>query len=344
MAILKAKQKELKSQGLGNKPRAADQITDEEIELLYKAKALGTHSPQALINTMWLQTTLHFGLRGGKEQRDLCWGDIQLLQASDGSEYLEYSTERQTKTRSGSDPRDTRKVKPKMYSNPNLTADRDPVRVYKTYRSKRPESMNLPNSPFYLATNIHSNLYDSKPWFKAQPLGVNKLNSLAKDMAKQANLDQTNKRITNHSARKHLVQKLNDNNVPANQIMQITGHKNINSVNNYSSLSDGQMQQISNILSFSEVENSTEMAPQSSTACAKLQEYQYSSTSTAKEQFHPTNIGSLFSGAVTGGTFHIDVKFQQLDSSNKRSETETSTRSFKRIKVLESSSESSQEQ
>jgi hypothetical protein len=33
-----------------------------------------------------------------------------------------------------------------------------------------------------------------------------------------------NKKLTNHSTRKHLVQKLSENNVPADQIMQITGH------------------------------------------------------------------------------------------------------------------------
>ena len=41
------------------------------------------------------------------------------------------------------------------------------------------------------------------------------------------------KRITNHSARKTLVQKLQDNNIPPTQItVQITGHKNLQSVNN----------------------------------------------------------------------------------------------------------------
>ena len=52
----------------------------------------------------------------------------------------------------------------------------------------------------------------------------------------------------NHSTRKHLVQKLVDNDVPPNEIIQITGHKNVNSLNNYSILSDKQ-QQISAVLS-----------------------------------------------------------------------------------------------
>ena len=57
------------------------------------------------------------------------------------------------------------------------------------------------------------------------------------------------RKLTNHSARKHLVQKLNDANIPANHIMQITGHKNVNSINNYSSLTINQQKEISGIIS-----------------------------------------------------------------------------------------------
>ena len=33
----------------------------------------------------------------------MCWGDVQLMNDKDGTEYLHFS-ERQTKTRSGTDP------------------------------------------------------------------------------------------------------------------------------------------------------------------------------------------------------------------------------------------------
>jgi len=46
-----------------------------------------------------------------------------------------------------------------------------------------------------------------------------------------------------------LVQKLVDNDIPPNEIIQITGHKNVNSLNNYSSLSDKKQQQIFAVLS-----------------------------------------------------------------------------------------------
>ena len=74
--VLKSKQKQLKRLGKGNKPQAASSLTPEEIDILYEKKEMGISSPKALINTLWFNNCLHFGLRGGKEQRDLKWGDI----------------------------------------------------------------------------------------------------------------------------------------------------------------------------------------------------------------------------------------------------------------------------
>ena len=52
-------------------------------------------------------------------------------------------------------------------------------------------------------------------------MGVNKLNSILKDMCDAGGIPPK----TNHAWRKTLVQKLQDNDVPPNQIIQITGHK-----------------------------------------------------------------------------------------------------------------------
>ena len=125
--------------------------------------------------------TKHFGLRGCDEHRRMKWGDVQLLTDANGAEYLEYA-ERQTKTRTGAEPRNVRAVKPKAFSFANGWPDRDPVFVDKVYSEKRPSSMKDSDSPFYLGINYTKNPTE-KPWFKASPMGVNKLNSLMKTMA-----------------------------------------------------------------------------------------------------------------------------------------------------------------
>ena len=45
-----------------------------------------------------------------------------------------------------------------------------------------------------------------------------------------------------------MMQKLNDAGVPPNQIIQVTGHKNVNSLNNYSSVNETQQRDISRTL------------------------------------------------------------------------------------------------
>ena len=127
-----AKQKELKRQGKGNKPKVTTALSDEEIDIFYSKKVLGLSSPQARVNTVWLNNRLHFDLRGCKEQRELRWGDVVLKSDSEGRQYLEYSVERQTKTRAGENPRNQRQVKPRMYQNKTAeSAERAPFRFTK---------------------------------------------------------------------------------------------------------------------------------------------------------------------------------------------------------------------
>ena len=106
--ILKKKQKQLKAIGKGNKPNSADALTDEEIEEFYCAGVLGNKTARALLNTVWMNNCIYFGMRPGQEQRDLCWGDLELKTNADGLRYVKFSTERQTKTRSGENTRNVR--------------------------------------------------------------------------------------------------------------------------------------------------------------------------------------------------------------------------------------------
>ena len=209
----------------------------------------------------------------------MTWWDLQLKASADGVQFLEY-TERQTKTRTGGEPKDTRVVKPKMFSVPG--SDRDPVKAYHLHASKKPEQMNSADRPFYFAVNYTKLAQSSKPWFEAAPMGINKFNSLMKTMAQKGGLHAEN--LTNHSARKRMIQKLNDQEVPQTHIMQVSGHKNVQSLNNYSSLSEKQQRDISNIQSAS---------TSGSLAIQQTEEVSLSS----RNQKSPQRPFSLFQGA-----------------------------------------------
>ena len=217
---LRAKQKQLKQTGKGVKSNAAEPMTDIDIDLLWKNKQLGSASPTSVINTLWLYMTMGFGLRGAQEHRSMCWGDVSLQEDQEGHEYLSFN-ERQTKTRQG-DTTDIRKITPKLWAN-RRDRSRCPIEIYKLYCTKRPSDFNNGGDPFYIQTNSVFKRIGCETWFKRQPIGEIKLRNIIKNMA--LTLPNKNIKLTNHSARKGLLQNFVDKNIPPSDIIQISGHK-----------------------------------------------------------------------------------------------------------------------
>ena len=75
---LQSKQNDLKRKVKGNKPNASAALSEEleDIQVLYEKDLLGSSTAEALLTTVWFNNTIHFGLRGCKEHREMCWGDI----------------------------------------------------------------------------------------------------------------------------------------------------------------------------------------------------------------------------------------------------------------------------
>ena len=65
-------------------------------------------------------------------------------------------------------------------------------------------------------------------------------------MAENAALGPT---VKNHSGRKTMIQTITNNEIPATDIIQLSGHKNLQSVTNYSIVSEKQQAKISRTLS-----------------------------------------------------------------------------------------------
>ena len=148
--------------------------------VLYDSNIRGISSAEALINTVWLMNLNYCGLRGCDERRQMRWSDVKILRDAYGTEYLEYC-ERQTKTRSGEEPRNIRPVKPKTFAMPDGAPEKDPVSVYKFYPEKDLAQCRASKHLYYLGLNNSKDC--SKCWFKESAIGVNKLTSLMKTMA-----------------------------------------------------------------------------------------------------------------------------------------------------------------
>lgn len=119
-----------------------------------------------------------------------------------------------------------------------------PVQLYKTYAQQRPVAMRNPESPFYLGINRQGK--PESPWYICAGMGKNTIGSIAKTMSMKAGLMG---RHTNHSGRKTTVTKLVEKNIPVNEIMQLTGHKNVKSINDYSTANIQKQQEMSSAIS-----------------------------------------------------------------------------------------------
>ena len=182
-----------------------------------------------------------------------------------------------------------------------------------------------PDTPFYLTVNhVKSSIQGQQndcTWFKAKAMVVNKLNSILKDMCDTGGIPPK----TNHTRRKTLMQKLQDIDVPPNQIIQITGHKNLQSINNYSSLRERQMENVPNILSSTasrnrEVSGVLRGVFHFPVAAPPFQHYQLAASSSTSS-VHENQLQTMFYGnAITGGVFNINTALSQSAVSSAESE------------------------
>ena len=118
------------------------------------------------------------------------------------------------------------------------------MRIFQQYVDRRPPEMCQEDSPFYLSIN-----HKHKPgsyWYKKLPLGIHKVDGMMKNLAKDGSL--TGKK-TNHSARKTQVQTLCAANVADSAVMQLSGHKSVQSLNHYKRPSLQQEKHMSHLLS-----------------------------------------------------------------------------------------------
>jgi hypothetical protein len=121
---------------------------------------------------------MSLGMRGGKEKRDLKFGDIVIDKDASGEEFIQHVKERQTKTRTEADPNNSKEIKTTAWANDN--PNRCPVNAFRILTSKRPAKMMKPDSSFFLSVNHVSDRQPHHAWFKETAMGVNHLYGLTK--------------------------------------------------------------------------------------------------------------------------------------------------------------------
>ena len=117
------------------------------------------------------------------------------------------------------------------------------VQVYKEYACRRPSDCSGPDCRFYLKPH---DTPTTNVWFTKQPIGKNGIGFIAKKMALDAQLPTVNRK--NHSGRKMAIQTLLHAGIPPTDVIQFTGHKNVQSLSSYSHMSIDQQRNVSNLL------------------------------------------------------------------------------------------------
>ena len=240
------------------------------------------------------------------------WGDLTLKFDEDNHEYLQWN-ERKTKTRTGNAPNKLRPFQPKIFPNTE-NSDRCPIAIYKEFKARRPDSAMHDDSPFYLAIKHNRRSSDDK-WYKNAPLGEKELSKILKSICQNASIPG---RKTNHSVRKTTVSNLLHAGVAPNMITQLTGHANVNSINNYAVASKAQQQEMSNILqnpasatttkrkyNFKPTATSTSIGSGCSTAPASPQGA--SSQGISPQVADPSGSELFHNAVIHGGVFHIHL-------------------------------------
>ncbi|XP_063292359.1 uncharacterized protein LOC134577520 isoform X1 [Pelobates fuscus] len=253
---LNVKQKILKKEGKGKPSKRPSVLTDEDIEHLYTSGILSMDNPTSLLNLILFNNGIHFGFRI-REQYDLRWGDIMLLTDTAGNKYLEFN-EHQTKTCSGENPANFKRVKPRIYSTLQIPS-RDPVAAYIKYANSRPKSMMTPDSPFYLAPNVNYKPLHSR-WFHSMKIGINKMRRLMKHMRYDSVLPR-NKKLTYHSTWKTTVQKPMESHLQPPEKNQVSAHRSLQRINHYSSLTERKQHQRSGFLQTPSTSASSDRLP-----------------------------------------------------------------------------------
>ncbi|PKY34503.1 hypothetical protein RhiirB3_498880 [Rhizophagus irregularis] len=199
----------------------ADPLTDEEMVKIFEHPDISSNSPDGLLRRVFLWVGCCTARRGGSyhsimashfKKRDD--GGYNIVPIHDkthqGGYYYQTNSNQQ----------------PVHIIPPDEPGTYGACHDIRKYLSLRP---NNAEENFFLRINkdIEEN------WYSTFHLGRDKLSGMLKEICNITGIDCTNRRIVNHSLRKRTAQKLNDEGLDSQAIMNVTLHQSIAGLNAY---------------------------------------------------------------------------------------------------------------
>lgn len=197
--------------------RHKEAISKEDMRKMYSSGALGIDNPTNLQYKVFLEISLHFGRRGREGWRDLKKTSFEVKKDSHGREYVTMAYQELDKNH-----RNNEEKTQVMFADPD--SDLCPVKSFKLYREKLHKDLECflqrPN-PSYRKTGI---------WYVKQPVGVHLIGQIMKRISSEAD---TATQYTNHCIKATTATVLKKAGLQPLDIMAVTGHKNVASLDSY---------------------------------------------------------------------------------------------------------------
>ena len=133
--VLEGVARVLRENGMGKRPNRARSLSNADIQILWDCGQLGSHNSRSLINTIFWNNCVVFGLRSRKVHHQMQMRDFEIHINNSGRKYVSFDTQGMRKTNSGGLNSKPRPVSPRMYA---TGGPRCPVRLFNSYVNHRP--------------------------------------------------------------------------------------------------------------------------------------------------------------------------------------------------------------
>ena len=197
-------------------------INDEDWGKLLNSKELDVNTPSGLQNKVFVNIMTQFGRRGCEGLRNLTKKSFRVKKDEFGSEYIERAHDEISKNFQGENSKEHEKcgVMHRQFGDPKC-----PVHSFKLYLSKL-----AGNSDVLFTYPKNKWVSSDGTWYTAKPMGHNAISKWMTKLSKAAGLSQI---YSNHCLRATVATRLSRAGVPDREIINVTGHKNEQSLKHY---------------------------------------------------------------------------------------------------------------
>jgi hypothetical protein len=264
-------------------------IEAKDMAKFYKTGVLSDTNPQSLLRKVFLEVSLHFGRRGREGWRSLKRDSFAICIDASNNEYVTLVHNELDKNHQN----DENKVQCMFATNDDYC----PVRSFKLYLKK----MN-PNCQAFLQRPL-TKFAGRDTWYANAPLGVNSIGNLLKEISKEAGVSQI---YTNHSIKASTATILKKSGFASQDVMAVTGHHNIQSLNSYASgpSMNDRAEMSKHLAAYGKNDDNMEVDIVKSKrdgCCGKI--------SNRNEMYTlDNNVASIFAGATFTGNVNINVQ------------------------------------